>query len=73
MIDLTSVPPVPLSRKIIFAIVTIFPVYIAVSVIFQNRFPERDMLEKAQLAAHAYADIVKEFLVSVIQNLSKVS
>ena len=56
----------PLSRKILFAIVPVFLVFITVSVVLQNKFQEREMMEEAQIAAHTYADIVKESLVSMM-------
>jgi hypothetical protein len=57
---------VPLSRKILFGIVPLFLLFISVSVVIQNRFQERQMMEEAQLSAHTYADIVKESLVSMM-------
>jgi two-component system NtrC family sensor kinase len=57
---------VPLARKILIAIVPVFIVFITVSVVLQNQFQEREMVEEAQNAAHTYADIVKESLVSMM-------
>jgi two-component system NtrC family sensor kinase len=57
---------VPLSRKILLGILPLFLIFISVSVVLQNRFQEREMMEEAQLSAHTYADIVKESLVSMM-------
>ncbi|MEW6509728.1 MAG: ATP-binding protein [Bacteroidota bacterium] len=55
-----------LTRKILIAIVPVFLIFITVSVVLQNQFQEREMMEEAQVAAHTYADIVKESLVSMM-------
>jgi two-component system NtrC family sensor kinase len=57
---------VALTRKILFALVPVFLVFVTVSVVLQNRFQEREMMEEAQIAARTYADIVKESLVSMM-------
>jgi hypothetical protein len=58
----------PLSRKILLGIVPLFLVFISVSVLLQNRFQEREMMQQAQTAAHAYGDIIRESLVSMMVN-----
>ena len=56
----------PLSRKILLGILPLFLLFISVSVLLQNRFQERAMVEQAQLAARTHADILRESLVSMM-------
>ncbi len=56
----------PLSRKILLGILPLFLLFISVSVLLQNRFQEREMVEQAQLSAHTHADILRESLVSMM-------
>jgi signal transduction histidine kinase len=58
----------PLSRKILLGIVPLFLLFISVSVLLQNHFQEREMMEQAQLAASTNADIIRESLVSMMVN-----
>jgi signal transduction histidine kinase len=55
-----------ISRKILLGILPLFLLFIAVSVALNNRFQEQEMMEQAQKAAHTYADIIKESLVSMM-------
>ncbi len=57
-----------ISRKILLGIVPLFILFIALSVALNNHFQEREMMEQAQLAAHTYADIIRESLVSMMVN-----
>jgi signal transduction histidine kinase len=57
-----------LSRKILLGIVPLFLLFVSVSVVLQNHFQEREMMEQAQNSAHTYADIIKESLVSMMVN-----
>jgi signal transduction histidine kinase len=56
----------PLSRKILLGILPLFLLFISVSVLLQNRFQEREMVEQAQMSAHTHADILRESLVSMM-------
>ena len=56
----------PLSRKILLGILPLFLVFISLSVVLQNHFQEREMMEQARASAHTYADIIKESLVSMM-------
>jgi signal transduction histidine kinase len=56
----------PLSRKILLGILPLFLLFISVSVLLQNRFQEREMVEQAQVSAHTHADILRESLVSMM-------
>lgn len=56
----------PLSRKILLGFVPLFVLFVAVSVALQNFFQEREMMEQAQAAAHTYADLIRESLVSMM-------
>jgi two-component system, NtrC family, sensor kinase len=56
----------PLSRKILLGILPLFLIFISVSVIVQNRFQEREMMDQARSSAHVYAEILKESLVSMM-------
>ena len=58
----------PLSRKIILGIIPLFLLFVALSVILQNHFQEKEMMEQAQRSAHTYADIIRESLVSMMVN-----
>jgi signal transduction histidine kinase len=58
----------PLSRKILLGILPLFLLFISVSVVLQNQFQEREMMEQAQVAAHTYSDLIKESLVSMMVN-----
>ncbi len=62
----------PLSRKILLGIVPLFLVFVSISVLLQNHFQEQEMMEQAQVAAQTYADIIKESLVTMMVNDSKV-
>jgi signal transduction histidine kinase len=55
-----------LSRKILLGILPLFLVFISVSVLVQNRFQEKEMMDQAQNSAHVYAEILKESLVSMM-------
>ncbi|MER3524293.1 MAG: hypothetical protein C4326_09565 [Ignavibacteria bacterium] len=57
-----------ISRKILLGIVPLFLLFIALSVALNNHFQEQEMMEQAQIAAHTYADIIKEALVSMMVN-----
>lgn len=57
-----------ISRKILLGILPLFLLFIAVSVAINNYYQEREMMEQAQNAAHTYADIIKESLVSMMVN-----
>jgi len=56
----------PLSRKILLGIVPLFLFFISISVLIQNRFQEREMMEQAQTSADTYAEIIRESLVSMM-------
>lgn len=56
----------PLSRKIVLGFVPLFVLFVAVSVALQNHFQEREMMDQAQSAAHTYADLIRESLVSMM-------
>jgi signal transduction histidine kinase len=62
----------PLSRKILLGFVPLFLVFVAISVVLQNHFQEREMMEEAQTAAKTYAEIIKEALVSMMVNNKEV-
>ncbi|MBI5474350.1 MAG: hypothetical protein HY961_18590 [Ignavibacteriae bacterium] len=55
-----------ISRKILLGILPLFLLFIALSVALNNRFQEQELMEQAQIAAHTYADIIKESLVSMM-------
>jgi len=57
-----------LTQKILLGILPMFLLFVAASVILQNHFQEREMLEEAQTAAMTYADLIKETLVSMMVN-----
>lgn len=57
-----------ISRKILFGILPLFLLFIALSVAINNRFQEQEMMEQAQVAAHTYAQIIREALVSMMVN-----
>ncbi len=61
-----------ISRKILFGILPLFLLFIALSVAINNRFQEEEMMEQAQIAAHSYAEIIREALVSMMVNNLKV-
>ncbi len=61
-----------LSRKILFGIVPLFLVFISISVILHNYFQEREMMDQARVSAETYANIIKESLVTMMVNDSKV-
>lgn len=54
------------SRKILLGIVPLFLLFIALSVVINNYYQEQEMMEQAQVAAHTYADIIRESLVSMM-------
>ncbi len=54
------------SRKILLGILPLFLLFIALSVALNNYYQEREMMEQAQIAAHTYADIIKEAMVSMM-------
>lgn len=54
------------SRKILLGILPLFLLFIALSVALNNYYQEQEMVEQAQSAAHTYADIIKESLVSMM-------
>lgn len=56
----------PLSRKILLGILPLFLLFISASVILQNHFQEREMMEQARESARTYADLIKESLVSMM-------
>lgn len=56
------------SRKILFAIVPLFLVFLFASVALYNEYQAEEMMEQAQDAAHTYSDIIKEALVSMMLN-----
>ncbi len=56
------------SRKILLGILPLFLAFIALSVAANNYYQERQMMEQAQVAAHTYADIIRESLVSMMVN-----
>jgi len=58
----------PLSRKILLGILPLFLLSISISVLLQNSFQEREMVDQAQLSAYTHADIVRESLVSMMVN-----
>ncbi len=55
-----------ISRKILLGILPLFLLFIALSVALNNHFQEQEMMEQAQVAAHTYADIIRESLVSMM-------
>jgi len=57
-----------ISRKILFGILPLFLLFIALSVAINNHFQEQEMMEQAQVAAHTYAEIIREALVSMMVN-----
>lgn len=57
-----------ISRKILFGILPLFLMFIAFSVAINNRFQEQEMMEQAQTAAHTYADLIREALLSMMVN-----
>ena len=54
------------SRKFFLDILPLFLLFIALSVALNNYCQEREMMEQAQIAAHTYADIIKEAMVSMM-------
>jgi two-component system NtrC family sensor kinase len=54
------------SRKILLGIFPLFLLFITLSVTLNNYYQEQEMMEQAQLAAHTYADIIKESMVSMM-------
>ena len=58
----------PLSRKILLGIMPLFLVFISISVVLQNHFQEKEMMEQAQASAHTYGEIIRESLVSMMVN-----
>ena len=61
-----------ISTKIFLLVVPPFLISIAVSVVLNNHFQERDMIEQARVSAHTYADIIRESLVSMMLSSYKV-
>lgn len=61
-----------LARKALLGILPLFLLFISVSVLLQNHFQEQELMGQAQVAAHNYADIIKESLVSMMVNNSEV-
>jgi len=57
-----------LSKKILLGILPLFMIFVTVSVIFQNRFQEQQMLDEVQEAAVTCAEIMKEAMVSMMVN-----
>ena len=55
-----------ISKKILLGILPLFIVFISLSIALNNHFQEQEMMEHAQRAAHTYADIIKESLVSMM-------
>ncbi len=55
-----------ISKKILLGILPLFLVFVSLSIALNNHFQEQGMMEQAQRAAHTYADIIKESLVSMM-------
>lgn len=55
-----------ISKKILLGILPLFLVFISLSIALNNHFQEQEMMDQAQRAAHTYADIIKESLVSMM-------
>ncbi|MDH4069096.1 MAG: ATP-binding protein [Ignavibacteria bacterium] len=61
-----------LSKKILFGILPLFLLFVAVSVVIQNRFQEEVLMEEATVASITYANIIRESMVSMMINDLKV-
>jgi signal transduction histidine kinase len=60
-----------LSWKILIGIVPMFILFTTISVILQDNFQEKEMIDQAQSSAKMYASIIKESLVSMmVRNLA---
>jgi len=59
---------ISISRKILLGILPLFLLFVAVSVILQNRFQEQELMEEAQINAITAANIIKESMVSMMVN-----
>ncbi len=55
-----------ISKKILLGILPLFILFISLSIALNNHFQEQEMMDQAQRAAHTYADIIKESLVSMM-------
>ncbi len=55
-----------ISKKILLGMLPLFLLFVVLSVALNNRYQEQEMMEQAQLAAHTYADIIKEALVNMM-------
>jgi signal transduction histidine kinase len=55
-----------ISKKILLGMLPLFLLFVVVSVALNNRYQEQEMMEQAQVAAHTYADIIKEALVNMM-------
>jgi len=57
---------VPIPRKILLSILPLFILFITVSVVLQNNFQEKAMVDQARSSAATNADLLRESLVSMM-------